>query len=265
MRTLAVYPEEFPEPWASDWGEDEYGLWMGFTYKGVKQFFRWIEPGTFLMGSPTVEPERSADETQHSVTITQGYWLADSTVTQALWQAAMGSNPSSFIDDDLPVEQISWHEAQTFIDTLNGLKPELKLCLPTEAQWEYACRAGTQTPYSFGEQIDSNQVNFYEINPYNSGKKSEDRRQTVIVKSLPPNPWGLYEMHGNVMEWCQDWYAKYPTGTTIDPIGQDTGDNRVLRGGSCFLFGRLCRSARRYFFEPDLAGNPFGFRLARSH
>lgn len=265
MRTLTVYPKEFPEPWASDWGEDEYGLWMGFTYKGVKQLFRWIEPGTFLMGSQKDEPERYNDENQYTVTLTQGFWLADSTVTQALWQAAMGTNPSEFKGDFHPVEQVSWHDTQAFIAKLNGLKPELKLCLPTEAQWEYPCRAGTTTPFAFGEQIDTSQVNFDGNFPYNNGRKSEYREQTVAVKSLPPNPWGLFEMHGNVWEWCQDWYGEYPTETVSDPQGPDTGDFRVLRGGSWINSGGYCRSAYRYFNAPDFAYDLFGFRLARGH
>ena len=184
MRTLAIYPDEFPEPWASDWGEDEYGLWMGFTYKGVKQLFRWIEPGRFLMGSPRVEPERFDNEIQLAVNLSKGYWLADCTVTQALWQAAMGSNPSNFKGDNHPVEQVSWRDSRSFIDKLNGMKHELKLCLPTEAQWEYACRAGMQTPFSFGEQIDSNQVNFNGNYPYNYGRNSVYRGQTVAGEKL---------------------------------------------------------------------------------
>jgi formylglycine-generating enzyme required for sulfatase activity len=265
MRTYTIYPTVFPEPWASDWGEDEYGLWMGFTYKGVKQFFRWIEPGTFLMGSPANEPERWENEGQHSVTLSQGFWLADCCVTLALWQAAMGNNPSYFKGDDRPVEQVSWKDAQNFISKLNGLKPELKLCLPTEAQWEYAGRAGTQTPFSFGEQIDASQVNFDGTVPYNNGKKSEYREQTVAVRSLPPNPWGLYEMHGNVLEWCQDWYGDYPSQAVTDPRGPASGYFRVLRGGSWRHYGRIYRSANRLYYEPDDAYNYIGFRLARGH
>ncbi|PPD23601.1 MAG: Sulphatase-modifying factor protein [Methylobacter sp.] len=265
MRVLTVYPAEFPEPWASDWGEDEYGLWMGFTYKGVKQLFRWIEPGTFLMGSPEHEPERNKDETQHTVTLSKGFWLADCTVTQALWQAAMGTNPSEFQGEGRPVDRVSWNDAQAFIDTLNGLKPALKLCLPTEAQWEYACRAGIQTPFSFGEQIDSSLVNFDGNNPYINGKRSEYRKQTVAVKSLPPNAWGLYEMHGNVWEWCRDWHGGYPTESVTDPQGPEAGVNRVLRGGSWIFNGRHARSAYRSHYEPDYRYYDFGFRLALGH
>jgi formylglycine-generating enzyme required for sulfatase activity len=263
VRIYNIYPDEFPEAWASDWGEDEYGLWMGFTYKGVKQFFRWLEPGTFMMGAPLNEPERWENEAQHSVTLSQGFWLADCCVTQALWQAAMGNNPSYFKGDDCPVERVSWNAAQAFISKLNELKPELQLCLPTEAQWEYACRAGTKTPFSFGEQIDASQVNFDGNYPYNNGKNSEYREQTVAVKGLPPNAWGLYALHGNVWEWCQDWYGEYPSQVVTDPSGPESGGLRVLRGGSWYYNGRGCRSAYRYSSGPDDANNGIGFRLAR--
>lgn len=135
----------------------------------------------------------------------------------------MVTNSSWFKGDDLPVKQVSWQDVQAFIAKLNGLKSELKLCLPTEAQWEYACRTGTQTPFSFGEQIDSSLVNFNGSEPYNNGQPSEYRRQPVEVKSLPSNPWGLHEMHGNVFEWCQDWYGKYSPGTVTDPTGRKYG------------------------------------------
>ncbi|MBX9918197.1 MAG: SUMF1/EgtB/PvdO family nonheme iron enzyme [Nitrosomonas sp.] len=133
IRKHTIFPEEFPESWASDWGEDEFGLWMAFTYKGVRQAFRWCEPGTFLMGSPEDEPERLGDESQHLVTLTKGFWIADTPVTQTLWQVIMGNNPSTFIGEENPVENVSWDDAQAFIAKMNGLKAELKLCLPTEA------------------------------------------------------------------------------------------------------------------------------------
>ncbi len=265
MRKHSIYPQEFPEPWASGWGEDAFGLWMAFTYQGVRQVFRWIEPGTFAMGSPENEPERWEDETQHSVTLTQGYWLADSTVTQALWQAVMNENPSNFKGENRPVDSVSWDDAQAFIDKMNGMKPELRLCLPTEAQWEYACRAGTETPFSFGQQIDSDLVNFDGTNPYNKGKPSQYRQETVEVKSLPANAWGLHEMHGNVCEWCQDWYGDYSSQAVTDPQGPESGDDRVLRGGSWLNCGRHCRSARRYSDSPGGANHSIGFRLARGH
>jgi len=150
---------------------------------------------------------------------------------------------------------------------MNGLKAELKLCLPTEAQWEYACRAGTTTPtpFSWGDRIDSTLVNFNGNHPYNDGGKSEYREQTVDVKALPCNDWGLYQMHGNVWEWCQDWDGAYPSRPVTDPHGLESGDARVLRGGSWFDFGRSCRSANRNHFVPSRRGVYIGFRLVRSH
>jgi len=286
MHTLTVYPDEFPEPWASDWGEDEYGLWMGFTYKGVKQLFRWIEPGTFMMGSPKDEPERYEDETQHAVTISQGFWLADCTVTQALWQAAMGTNPSRFKGENLPVENLSWLDVQAFIDKMNAMKPELKLCLPTEVQWEYACRAGTDTTFVFGDNITTDQVNFNGNYPYDDAAMGEYREKNVTVKTLPPNPWGLYEMHGNVWEWCQDCADVDKIGSITDPKKLISGvssvlrgvtrsgmrsdsfsgaPHRVLRGGSWFDRGRRSRSADRGACDPALRDGSPGFRLARGH
>jgi formylglycine-generating enzyme required for sulfatase activity len=263
IRKHTVFPEEFPEAWASDWGEDEYGLWMAFTYKGVRQAFRWCEPGAFLMGSPQNEPQRSEDELQHHVTLTKGFWIADTPVTQALWQVVKGENPSRFPGEERPVENVSWDDAQAFIDKVNRLKAELKLCLPTEAQWEYACRAGTATPFSWGDQIDSSLINFDGNYPYNNGRKSEYREQTVDVKALPCNDWGLHQMHGNVWEWGQDWYNDYPSGLVTDPQGTKSGVFRVLRGGSWYADGRPCRSAFRYCDVPSLRNLYTGFRLAR--
>jgi len=265
IRKHTVFPEEFPESWASDWGEDELGLWMAFTYKSVRQAFRWCEPGTFLMGSPTDEPERYEDELQHQVTLTKGFWIANTPVTQALWEVMMGENRSEFKGEDRPVENVSWEKAQAFIAKMNGLKAELKLCLPTEAQWEYACRAASVTPFCWGDQINSTLVNFDGIRPYNNGSPSQYREQTVVVKVLPCNDWGLYQMHGNVWEWCQDKFANYPAEPVIDPKGPEIGDSRVLRGGSWFNRGRYCRSAHRDHGDPSYRYNDFGFRLARGH
>ncbi|GJL74925.1 formylglycine-generating enzyme family protein [Nitrosomonas sp.] len=269
IRKHQIFPEEFPESWASDWGEDEFGLWMAFTYKGVRQAFRWCEPGTFLMGSPQGEPERYDDELQHEVTLSKGFWIADTPVTQALWQAVMGGNPGEFKSEERPVENVSWDDSQAFITQLNNLKAELKLCLPSEAQWEYACRAGTTTPFSWGVQIDSTLVNFAGTRPYNNGSTSEDREQIVDVSALPCNDWGLYQMQGNVWEWCQDWYVEYPAQPVIDPQGPESGigrgRGRVLRGGSWISDGRDCRSANRYHGAPSGRGIIIGFRLARGH
>jgi len=268
IRKHNIFPEEFPEPWASDWGEDEFGLWMAFTYKGVRQAFRWCEPGTFLMGSPKDEPERKSfgnDETQHQVTLTKGFWIADTPVTQALWEVVMGDNPSHFKGEELPVDSVKWEDAQTFITKMNGLKAELKLCLPTEAQWEYACRAASVTPFCWGDQMDSRLVNFDGSRFYNSGGPSEYRRRTVDVKELPCNDWGLYQMHGNVWEWCQDRFGDYPAEPVIDPQGAETGGSRVLRGGSWGNDGGSCRSAYRLRNGPSYRHSGIGFRLARGH
>ena len=263
MRTYTTYPDTFPASWASGWGDDEYGLWMSFNYKGVSHLFRWCEPGTFLMGSPANEPERYDNETQHPVTLSRGFWIAETPVTQALWEVFMGDNPSRFKGAELPVENVSWDDAQRFISKLNGMKPELQLCLPTEAQWEYACRAGTSTPFYFGDNITTDQVNYDGNYPYHNGKKGEDRSQTIEVKALPPNRWGLYQMHGNVWEWCQDWYeTQYPTQPVTDPQGAASGTNRVLRGGSWFSIGRYCRSALRLASDPANRIYYYGFRLA---
>ena len=262
MRTYTTYPDNFPASWASGWGEDQYGLWMTFNYKGIRHLFRWCEPGTFLMGSPEDEPERWGDETQHPVTLTRGFWIAETPVTQALWEIFMGDNPSHFKGEELPVERVRWDDAQRFINKLNGIKPELQLCLPSEAQWEYACRAGTTTPFAFGDNITTDQVNYNGNRPYNRGRKGEYRKRTVEVKSLPPNAWGLYQMHGNVREWCQDWYGQYPSQPVTDPQGADSGTYRVLRGGSWIDPGRGSCSANRSHAGPADRLSILGFRLS---
>jgi formylglycine-generating enzyme len=244
-------------------GVDAYGIYADIEFKGVTQRFRWLAAGSFLMGSPTTEVDRSDDEVQHSVTLTQGFWLADTTVTQALWSAVMGNNPSRFQDNqNNPVEQVSWNDAQTFIVKLNQLNPELHAQLPTEAQWEYACRAGTDTPFSFGKNITPEQVNYNGNRPYADGKQGLYREKIVAVRSLPPNAWGLYEMHGNVWEWCSDIYGGYPSEAVTNPVGTATGTNRVLRGGSWFILARHTRSAGRSFNAPGLQNFNAGFRVA---
>jgi formylglycine-generating enzyme required for sulfatase activity len=256
-------PAEFPASWACDWGEDRYGLWMAFRYRGVRQCLRWIAPDEFLMGSPASEAERWGDETQHRVILTQGYWLADTACPQALWQAVLGDNPSRFKGEDRPVETVSWDDAQRFIARLNELVPEGGFRLPTEAEWEYACRAGTTTAFWFGDGVSPEQVNYNGDYPYAGGQKGLNRGETVAVKALPCNGWGLYQMHGNVWEWCQDWFGDYPTETVVDPTGPVGGEGRVRRGGSWFYDGRYVRSAARFDDDPGLRDDDGGFRLAR--
>jgi formylglycine-generating enzyme required for sulfatase activity len=254
-------PEIFPEPWAWDWGKDSFGLWMDLHYKSAHQRFRWIKPGEFLMGSPESEPGRSSDEHQHKVIITQDFWMADTACTQALWQAVMGEYPSRFKGDNLPVDSVSWHDCQSFIARINKTIPGLELTLPTEAQWEYACRAGTITPYHFGNDITTDQVNFDGCYPLYNVKNGNYRRKTMPVKSFACNNWGLYEMHGNVWEWCADWYKPYTKETVVDPIGPNEGEYRVLRGSSWFSYGWNIRSAYRYRSVPADHFDTYGFRL----
>jgi len=230
---------------------------------GVPFNFRWMTPGRFLMGSPGSEPERFDNETQHQVILTRGFWLGETPVTQALWEAAMGESPSRFQGPERPVEQVISEDAQRFITQLNGERDDLLLRLPSEAEWEYACRAGTTTPFWFGEQITTEQANYDGNYPYAGGPKGEYRQETVDVRALPANAWGLYQMHGNVWEWCQDWNGDYPSRPVTDPKGPVTGAGRVLRGGSWFNFAWWLRSAYRFLWEPGYRNNLTGFRLAR--
>ncbi len=256
---------QFPYAWASDWGEDEFGIWVAFTYKKVRHAFRWIPPGTFLMGSPEVEVERFERELQHSVTLTKGFWLGETPVTQALWQALMGGNPSRFKDPEHPVENVSWEDARLLIQKFNGLKPGLGLRLPTEAEWEYACRAGAATPFYCGNQITPGRVNYNGNFPYAGGEKGVYRQKTVAVYEFPANPWGLFQMYGNVREWCSDWYDAYEEGAAIDPVGPESGESRLLRGGSWIARAGRCRSADRDFAIPVFRGFYVGSRLAMDH
>ena len=261
-----------PPPWADDWGTDDHGHWVTFSITNqqgqkITQRMRWIEPGTFLMGSPENEPERFDGEgPQHSVTIRQSFWLFDTACTQALWKAVMGENLSRFKGADRPAENVSWNDCQTFLKRLNQRRPGLDLALPSEAQWEYACRAGTTTPFSFGTNITPEQVNYNGNHPYAGGKKGLSRQQTVPVASLPPNPWGLYEMHGNVWEWCQDhWHDHYEGAPTDGSAWEDreAGASRVLRGGSWHYDARHVRAAYRDAYLPDSRLDSIGFRCAR--
>ena len=253
--------------WASETGKDQYGQYADLEINNVTQRFRLIRPGTFHMGSPESEKEQYGNETLHQVTLSEPFWLADTACTQALWLAVMGNNPSHFSDNKRnPVENVSWNNIQEFIQTLGQMKPGANFQLPTEAQWEYACRVGTTTPFSFGENMTSKQVNYNGEYPYNKGlfqRKDLKRGKTLAVQSLPANRWGLYEMHGNVWEWCQDAYQDGLGGRACtDPFNQ-SGENRVLRGGSWVDSGRDCRSACRSGSDPaDHRNDSVGFRLA---
>ena len=241
--------------------DDHGGSSPGEDYDGGSGLeMIWVDPGTFLMGSLASEPNRRSDETQHEVTLTQGYWLGENEVTQALYEEVMGVNPSQFKGPELPVENVSWDDAIAFIQKLNqreldaGRLPEgIGYSLPTEAQWEYACRAGTTTAYSFGASITSiDQANF----------KGSGLNKTTNVGSYPANAWGFHDLHGNVFEWTADWHGNYPAGTVSDPAGAETGSYRVYRGGGWTTDGGNLRSAIRSRNTPVLRNFNLGFRLS---
>jgi len=232
----------------------------------INMKFVKIPAGSFMMGSPSDEPGRYDDETpQHSVTISKPFYMQTTEVTQGQWKAIMGSNPSYFSNcgDNCPVENVSWNDIQDFIKKLNQ-EGEDTYRLPTEAEWEYAARGGTTTLFSFGNCLSTDQANYYgELRLFLSDcPKGEYRQKTVSAGSFSPNAWGLYNMHGNVREWCQDWYAEnYPSGAVTDPTGPPSGSHRVLRGGGWLNANEDCRSAYRYANPPDVRHKSFGFRL----
>jgi sulfatase modifying factor 1 len=234
-----------------------------FTFtNGSGMKFAWVPPGSFLMGSPTEEKERKRDEARHKVTLTKGFYLGVHPVTQEQWTKLMGKNPSKFRDGkNLPVEQVNWNECREFIEKLREQDKGRPYRLPTEAEWEYACRAGTTTPFSFGETISTDLANYNGNYSYGDGKKGVYREKTVPVVSFRANAWGLHDMHGNVSQWCQDFYAEeYPKGDAIDPLGE-TGENRVIRGGSWIDNPLECRSAYRGGCKPVLRHSLIGFRI----
>lgn len=270
VERLARFPKSFPPLFADAWGDDHFGLWIDIAIANVTQRFRWIEPGTFEMGSPDSSAHAQPvfrDSPPHPVTITRGFWLADTACTQALWIVLMGgSNPSAFRDSPTsPVEQVSWDDVQVFLRRFNTLVPGCRAALPTEAQWEYACRAGTKSPTSFEEPITPELVNYRSGFAYAPGDKAEPRGRTVPVKSMPANSWGLYEMHGNVWEWCADGLRTYANAPEKDPEGPtEVGVLRALRGGSWLSDSWFVRSTYRYADVPRLAHNDVGFRLCLS-
>ncbi|MCY2971730.1 MAG: formylglycine-generating enzyme family protein [Planctomycetota bacterium] len=222
--------------------------------KDVKLNLVFIPAGKVMMGSPASEKGRSADETQHEVTLTKPFYVGKYEVTPEQWNALMGNNPSETKGAKLPVTNVSWEDCQEFIKKLNK-KTDGGYRLPTESEWEYACRAGTSTAYSFGDKITPKEANY-------SGSKID---KPVAVGSYKPNAFGLYDLHGNVWEWCEDWYADYTAEAVTDPKGPAKGEYRVLRGGSFNLFVSDARSSNRYILTPTYRDYYFaGFRLART-
>jgi formylglycine-generating enzyme required for sulfatase activity len=221
-----------------------------------------VQPGSFLMGSPPEEPERGADEVQHAVTISRHFYLAVHPVTQAQWRAVMGDNPSRFTGDDHPVENVSWEDCRAFFKKLSQDGRSYRF--PTEAEWEYACRAGTAGPFHFGSTLDADEANCDGRAGYDGKVTDVCRGETTAVGRFPANAWGLYDLHGNVYEWCADWYADYPGEHRKDPSGPASGEFRVLRGGSWFSAPRCCRSAYRYWAEPTFRDARIGCRACFS-
>ena len=275
-----------PPPWASGWGQDEYGIWVCFRFDEVEQRMRWIPPGQFMMGSPETEAGRYTDETPHPVTLTRGFWLFDTPVTQRLWEAVMGDNPSRFKSPDRPVETVGWEDCSTFIDKLNGHMPGLELGLPTEAQWEYACRAGTATAtyagdldlkgernapvlddiawYGGNSGVGFELENGVDSSNWREKQYNHSQAGTHPVAEKKPNPWGVYDMLGNVWEWCSDWWTDdLGSNLVVNPTGPEKGTSRVVRGGSWNYDARDVRAACRGYGDPDGRNYDLGFRCAR--
>ncbi|MEM9388789.1 MAG: formylglycine-generating enzyme family protein, partial [Pseudomonadota bacterium] len=201
-------PQVFPAPWASSWGEDEFGVWCGFSVGGVEQRMRWIPPGVAQVGSPDDEPERYGDEVRYERAV-DGFWMAETACSQDLWRAVVGDDPSEFKQGDHPVESVSWDDVQKrFLPMVTQQLPGARL--PTEVEWEYACRAGTVSPFWWGRVLSPGLANYDGNYPYDGGKKGEYRQRTRSVLKGLPNPWGLYQVHGNVFEWCQDEWQDDP-------------------------------------------------------
>ncbi len=234
------------------------GLQPGTTKQFAGIDFVWIPPGRFRMGSFRHELGHEDDEQAHVTVLSKGFWLGKFEVTQAQWKTVMNNNPSHFPDDTAPVENVSWEDCQAFIDKLNKTA-EPGFRLPTEAEWEFACRAGSADAYACGNDAT--------ILPAHGWFKDNSRETTHGVGTKTANAWGLYDMHGNVWEWCADFYGPYPWGRVTDPVGPATGERHVLRGGAWTAPAQDCRSARRFvhlegYFFPKYN---LGFRLARDY
>lgn len=236
------------------------------TFAGLE--FVWIPPGTFHMGSPPDKEGRNRDELLHEVTLTRGFWLGKYEVTRGQWQEVMGYSSTWGVNTnrqeespDLPVtHEITWDACLRFCDRLSELNPG-RFRLPTEAEWEFACRAGTETPFAFGETLTEEQAGCRGPAYWSIPGDQRPEFEFWPVGTFPPNQWGLHDMHGNADEWCRDWYGGYPEGSVTDPLGPTEGKRRVVRGGvfSC----DSCRSAARMGGKPGYATGHTGFRVVR--
>ncbi len=241
-----------PPAWVSEWGEDrQHGPWCSFAVGDVVQRLRWIPPGVFWMGSPEDEEGRFASEgPRHLVSIDSGFWMFDTPCTQGLWEAVMGENPSQFKGPDRPVESVSWSQCQEFLTAINSRLEGFELSLPSEAQWEYACRAGTETA-RYSENLDA--VAWYSENGGN---------ETQSVAGKEANSFGLYDMLGNVWEWCADvWLRDYSEISRWSQV-ESASAHRVFRGGSWYADARYLRASYRFFDMPSDRTRSLGFRCA---
>jgi sulfatase modifying factor 1 len=252
-------------------------LGYGVAHQAGRVQLVWCPSGRFLMGSPASEPERRADEAQTEVRLTQGFWIGKYPVTQREWKQLMGSLPAGLTvgaGDNFPVYNVSYSDAEAFCRKLTVIERATGdwgegwvFRLPTEAQWEYACRSGTKTATTFGDSLSSRQANFKGDFPYNGAEKGPTIGRTEKVGSYRASAWGLHDMHGNVYEWCRDWYhAKLPGGTDPDlssakQSSMAGGGSRIGRGGSWADAGSACRSAYRSRFEAERRSNQVGFRV----
>lgn len=248
---------------------------------GVTLELLWVEPGVFHMSSPANEAGRDDDEPAFQATLCHGYWLGRFEVTQAQWSVVMGTNPSEFseLGPDAPVENVSWEDAMRFCRRVTRrerawqrIPSQYSFRLPTEAQWEYACRAGTTTAYAWGNRFpegicnaENSEGTGEDGNVATFHKQGRPVSSSMPVGTFEPNAWGFYDMHGNVWEWCHDWYADYPAKPETEPNGPDTGEIKVLRGGSWFSGKGRCRSANRDWGDPGNRYHDLGFRLALTH
>ncbi len=252
----AAKAKAYQQAWASHLGKPVQKA----NSLGMK--FQLVPPGKFNMGSPREEEWHRPSEILHAVTITKPFYLARTEVTQRQWMALMDENPSFCEGDELPVESVTWEDAAKFCRKLSD-KEGVPYRLPTEAEWEYACRAGTVTPFSTGETIGPDQANYNGNHTYGAGPKGVFREETTKVGSFAPNAWGLCDMHGNVWEWCADRYGDYPQGEATDPNGPAEGDLRISRGGCWINFPAVCRSANRAGVAPLSWNFHTGFRIVR--
>ena len=279
--TLPNSTFEFIDPAVSQTNQRFYrAVVLGATPIAVPTNLVWIPPGQFLMGSPDTEQDRNSDEgPQTLVTLTRGFYIGKYLVTQGEYAAAVGTNPSYFVGDtNRPVEAAAWDGAtnycakRTLQEQTSGRVPlNWYYRLPTEAEWEYACRAGTTTRFSYGDDIGYTQLAqhaWYDANCYTTNRPAgasyfvQGRYYTTQpVGEKPPNPWGLYDMHGNVAEWCQDFFGFFTGGSAIDPQGPPTGNERVLRSGSWLDDPYSLRSAFRYSAPPGNLSGLYGFRV----